>query len=294
MTWVSHIKKGNTIFNSNQSESWNSKFLKLCGAKKLTFPQVFQVFRMAQFAHLYKVDRAFIGLGEYTVKPRFASDSGIKKGKKLMEKVGQIRMDDVKTEVKRPAEAEHRQQGLPRLQGRGFSKAKEGVEELDEEVVPEGGRSAGEQEAASGAEEQEEAANSAEEQEEAVRSAGDQEEAANSAALVGSPAAPVASSDAPVGSPAAPVGSPASVVASPASPLGSPVAPVGSPAAPVGSPAVPVGSPAAVLASPTVPLGSPAVEADSLSGSSSEGSPSPPPCKARMTILFSPRGGKKK
>ena len=113
MTWVSHIKKGNTIFNSNQSESWNSKFLTLCGAKKLTFPQVFQVFRMAQLAHLYEMARAIMGLGEYTVKPRFATDSSIEKGKKLMETVGQIRMDDIKTEVKRLAEAEHRQQGLP-------------------------------------------------------------------------------------------------------------------------------------------------------------------------------------
>ena len=52
MTRVSQIRKGNTIFNSNQSKSLNSKFLKLCGAKKLTFPEVYQVFRMAQSAHL--------------------------------------------------------------------------------------------------------------------------------------------------------------------------------------------------------------------------------------------------
>ena len=55
------IGKGKAIFNSNQSESWNAKLLKRCGAKKLTFPELFKVFRMAQSAHLAEVARCRIG-----------------------------------------------------------------------------------------------------------------------------------------------------------------------------------------------------------------------------------------
>ena len=79
---------------------------------------------MAEYAHLYEVSRALMGMGEYAIKPQFVNDSDKEKGKKLMETAGQLRLEDVKKKVKRLADAEQRQHGPPRLQGRGFPKVK--------------------------------------------------------------------------------------------------------------------------------------------------------------------------
>jgi hypothetical protein len=112
------IGKGKAILNSNQSESWNSKLLRRCGAKKLTFPEIFKVFRMAQMAHLAEVARSFIGLGEYRVKQQFCTAEDKTKGTKLMEAVGKIKMDEVKKEMQRLNAERLRIAGPPRIQGR--------------------------------------------------------------------------------------------------------------------------------------------------------------------------------
>ena len=119
------LGKGKAIFSSNQSESWNSKLLSRCGAQKLTFPEIFKVFRMAQMAHLAEVARSFMGLGEYTVKQQFSSSEDKSKGTKLMETVGKVKMDEVKKEMKKLNAERLRMAGPPRIQGRGYQNVAE-------------------------------------------------------------------------------------------------------------------------------------------------------------------------
>ena len=93
-------------------------------------------------AHLAEVARSFMGLGEYRVKQQFSTAEDKAKGTKLMETIGNIKMDEVKKEMQKLAKERLQMGGPPRIQGRGHpnvhqesdSDGDETEEEEEEEV----------------------------------------------------------------------------------------------------------------------------------------------------------------